>query len=340
MAARDHDDRHDELDAEHDLYDDSPPRSIFAATWFRAVLILIVLGVIGAVAVPYILDVLNPVAPMTPVIARPASPPPVASTPTSPTPAPPADKPVEARPPAPSAPAMAQEARPAEPRTPPPTTATTDRPTAGSPGSLAKAEPLAPDTAQPATNHATAGGAPATAVPAASQGTWWVQVGAFRNETTAKRLVDKLRADNYDVTELTSAPTGARAATSAEASAAVASSTKDQYDVVVSGTSIEDVNRRLAARGLASRPAGASVVVTPSMPLRDAVKLSQALAVEGLKVQVKRAAGAEPRERAGPAPAATRLYRVRVGGFADRAAAQAAAKELEAKGYKPFVGRG
>jgi len=319
MAARDHDDRHDELDAEHDLYDDSPPRSIFAATWFRAVLILIVLGVIGAVAVPYILDVLNPAAPKTPVIARPASPPPVASTPTSPTPAPAADKPAEAF---------------------PPTTATTDRPTAGSPGSLAKAEPLAPDTAPSATNHATAAGTPTTAVPAASHGTWWVQVGAFRNETTAKRLVDRLRADNYDVTELTSAPTGARAATSAGASAAVASSTKDQYDVVVSGTSIEDVNRRLAARGLASRPAEASVVVTPSMPLRDAVKLSQALAVEGLKVQVKRAAGAEPRQRAESAPAATRLYRVRVGGFADRAAAQAAAKELEAKGYKPFVGRG
>jgi hypothetical protein len=31
---------------------------------------------------------------------------------------------------------------------------------------------------------------------------------------------------------------------------------------------------------------------------------------------------------------------VRVGAFADRAAALAAAKELEAKGYKPFIARG
>jgi hypothetical protein len=34
------------------------------------------------------------------------------------------------------------------------------------------------------------------------------------------------------------------------------------------------------------------------------------------------------------------LYRVRVGGFADREAALAALKELEARGYKPFLARG
>jgi len=47
-------------DQEHDLYEDVPPRSIFAATWFRVVLVVIVLGVAGAVAVPYVLDWMNP----------------------------------------------------------------------------------------------------------------------------------------------------------------------------------------------------------------------------------------------------------------------------------------
>ena len=45
---------------DQELYEDVPPRSIFAATWFRVVLVLIVLGVFGAVAVPYVLDWMNP----------------------------------------------------------------------------------------------------------------------------------------------------------------------------------------------------------------------------------------------------------------------------------------
>src|SRR5512134_1360033 len=50
-------------DQEQELYEDVPPRSIFAATWFRVVLVVIVLGVIGAVAVPYVLDWMNPPPP-------------------------------------------------------------------------------------------------------------------------------------------------------------------------------------------------------------------------------------------------------------------------------------
>ena len=34
------------------------------------------------------------------------------------------------------------------------------------------------------------------------------------------------------------------------------------------------------------------------------------------------------------------LYRVRVGAFTDRATAMTTLKELEAKGYKPFIARG
>src|SRR5947207_9902812 len=63
------DDRH------NDLYDETPPRSIFAATWFRALLVLIVIGVIGAVAVPYILDAMNPPAKPSVASSTPTAPP-------------------------------------------------------------------------------------------------------------------------------------------------------------------------------------------------------------------------------------------------------------------------
>jgi cell division septation protein DedD len=86
-------------------------------------------------------------------------------------------------------------------------------------------------------------------------------------------------------------------------------------------------------------------VVKPSLPLRDAVALSKDLAVEGFKVQVRRAGGAAaappaPVTAAAPTEGGRELHRVRVGSFADRAAAQAAARELEAKGYKPYIARG
>jgi hypothetical protein len=88
------------------------------------------------------------------------------------------------------------------------------------------------------------------------------------------------------------------------------------------------------------------VVVKPSLPLRDAVALSKDLAVDGFKVQVRRA-GAGPSAPAvvsPPAPGATeggiQLHRVRVGAFTDKAAALAAARELESKGFKPYIARG
>src|SRR2546430_1546703 len=54
------------------LYDIEPRRSIFAALWFRVILVLIVVGVIGALAVPYVLDVVNPpAAPKPATLAQP-----------------------------------------------------------------------------------------------------------------------------------------------------------------------------------------------------------------------------------------------------------------------------
>jgi len=86
------------------------------------------------------------------------------------------------------------------------------------------------------------------------------------------------------------------------------------------------------------------VVVKPSLPLRDAVALSKDLAVDGLKVQVRRAGASAP----APAPSAggaamsggDSLYRIRVGPFDDRAAATSTLRELEQRGYTPFIARG
>ena len=43
--------RDPKAEQERDDFEYDPPRSIFAATWFRALLVLIVVGVAGAIAV-------------------------------------------------------------------------------------------------------------------------------------------------------------------------------------------------------------------------------------------------------------------------------------------------
>src|SRR5438046_1327490 len=92
------------------LYDIEPRRSIFAALWFRVILVLIVVGVIGALAVPYVLDVVSP--PAAPKPATLAKPTPSAVATPAPPPAPaaapvPALAPTPAEAPAPKPPAVA-----------------------------------------------------------------------------------------------------------------------------------------------------------------------------------------------------------------------------------------
>jgi len=179
-------------------------------------------------------------------------------------------------------------------------------------------------------------------------------VGAFRDESTAKKVAAKLREQNYKVEESVrgvreSAARSAAVDKSAPAASAPNPAGADLYDVFVSGLSAAELNTRLSTKGLAAEPSGSGAVIKPSLPLRDAVALSKDLAVEGFKVQVRRAAGTaaapQPAPRAAarrPAPSVTgeMLYRVRVGAFPDRATAVSTLKELEAKGYKPFIARG
>jgi cell division septation protein DedD len=189
-------------------------------------------------------------------------------------------------------------------------------------------------------------GAPATstavaaATTSAAAGPFWVQVGAFKDAETARRLAGKLREDNFKVEETTTR-VGGGASTTKGTTAKAGDAASDRYDVYVSGPSADEVNKRLADKGLTVESAAGVLIVKPSLPLRDAVALSKDLAAEGFKVQVKRAGGAAGTPAtAAVANSSIELHRVRVGSFADRAAAQAAARDLEAKGYKPYIARG
>lgn len=397
---------------EQELYEDVPPRSIFAATWFRVVLVVIVLGVVGAVAVPYVLDWMNPpppprsaattrspMAPSTsttpsvidrPLTDRPASEksaserstgdrpatdkkdstlPPAPAAP-SPPPARPEPRP-SAAPPAKAAPEPKITARAAGPESKPaPETKAAPTPPAETKSKSAMAVtegPAKPSTAKPAPAKPEAmpksDTAPATATKPSPQwqaavkattpapaavggGPYWVQVGAFKDPETAKRVATKLREENFKVEESLKRVGGsAPAAAPPAAKAPAVASPSDLYDVFVTGMSVEDLNRRLAGKGLSAETSGSGVVVKPSLPLRDAVALSKDLAVEGFKVQVRRAGGStaaasSPTPPAAPTEGGQALHRVRVGSFSDKAAALAAARELEAKGYKPYIARG
>jgi len=174
---------------------------------------------------------------------------------------------------------------------------------------------------------------------AAGKGTYWVQVGAFRDPAAATRLTERLRAQKYTVGE----PVAGAAPAPQPGAARPAPTGGDLYDIFVTGGSAADINTKLAAKGLAAEAAAGGAVIKPSLPLRDAVALSKDLAAEGLKVQVKRAGAAAPGPvapaAAAPAAAADGLHRVRVGPYPDRATATAALRELQAAGLTPYIVR-
>src|SRR6266540_3711333 len=81
---------------EEDEHDDLARRSIFAAGWFRALLVLTVLAIIVVVSLPYLLNWLEP----TP--GPPGKPQAKVSEPAAPQPTTPAPSPSDAKPPAPA----------------------------------------------------------------------------------------------------------------------------------------------------------------------------------------------------------------------------------------------
>src|SRR5215470_7228086 len=91
----------DEHDYDDERFEDEGRRSIFSALWFRAILVVVVLGVVAAVAVPYVLELANQPPAKPTVAARPENTPPAPMVPQSP----PAEAPSPQAPPASPAPA-------------------------------------------------------------------------------------------------------------------------------------------------------------------------------------------------------------------------------------------
>src|SRR5262245_2838357 len=342
----------DDHDYDDERFEDEGRRSIFSALWFRAILVVIVLGVVAAVAVPYVLELANQPAPKTAALSKPEMPamstavapsaPPVASAPAPPAPAP--EKSAIPERPAAGEKSTASEGAASAPT---PMTPATDTPAPKSPEA---SKPVVASKSAALKEPAAARAPRAAAAPSQSgaSGDYFVQVGAFKNPDTAKKLAVRLREQKYNVEETSAS--GVKPARSASPSAPPASApaaATDRYDVHVSGGAPADISAKLSAKGLSTEPSGAGVVVRPSMPLRDAVALSKDLAVDGLKVQVRRAPGgsAPPPApaAASTAPAATSdgtLYRVRVGPFEDKSTATSTLRELEQKGYSAFIARG
>ena len=367
--------------------DDDAPRSILSAAWFRVVLVFLGVVIVGAVAMPYVLEVVNPpppyvagamnpraVLPKAPVAPSPVtSPAPsegagtrpsMSAQPMTPAPGPVASAPssASAPPPMTTGPARPRDVTaPATMTTPAPTEAAKPSMPAKDNAATSKAPQAAPRMERPAAASiakdtspgervAAMRSAPAHAT-AAEGGEYFVQVGAFRDQETARRVAARLRAQNYPVTESVKRVSGgtvAEAPRPAPRAPGTAASGPDRYDVIVTGGPTADINTKLAAKGLAAEPAGEGVRIRPSLPLRDAVALSKDLSNEGFKVQVRRG-GTSIATAAAPVRTPTVsdgdgggeiLYRVRVGGYPDRATAQSALRVLQGKGYQPFIAKG
>ena len=262
-----------------DEQDDESPRSLFSALWFRALLAVLVLGVLAAIAVPYVLDLpttsplkfpsAKSTTTMPPALetAAPATPP-SAETPATP---------AESAPPSPiaAAPAKPEEAavptaKPAAPKSTASKTAATKAPATkphaakstmmakavDSPKKSAEVEKPAPKAVEsPKKSSGVERAAPKaveptkpippTPVSAAPGRAYWVQVGAFKDAETAKKIGARLREQGLRVEESTTVPGVPRAS-----SGPVAPAVPDRYDVLVSGVSAADIEPKLTAKGL------------------------------------------------------------------------------------------
>lgn len=176
-------------------------RSIFATGWFRAVLVLLILAVIAVIAVPLIGGWFEPTPPPK-VATKPGEPSstlvPVPATPPkteTPAPAPPAAQ-MPSTPPAATPPSVATPAPP--PATPPPAAtapapARPEMPPATAPGKTAE-KAKAPERTAAATP-----GKSAVKAPAAGGGSYWVQVGAFKESRNAEGFAKTLRSEGFAV---------------------------------------------------------------------------------------------------------------------------------------------
>jgi len=159
-------------------------RSIFATGWFRAVLVLLVLAVIAVIAVPLIGGWFEPTPPPKVVTTKPSEPAPAPPpTVSAPAPTPKVETPAPAPPPAAQLPTPTPAPPPATPApvTPP----------------VVSAPPVQPEKPAPST-PSKAAEKPKAAKPAAA-GSYWVQVGAFKQGKNAEGLARTLRSEGFTV---------------------------------------------------------------------------------------------------------------------------------------------
>jgi cell division septation protein DedD len=377
-------------DHEPEQWDEEPPRSILSSTWFRVLIIVLVVAGAAAIAVPYVMEMSAPpllrhaAAPVkpadkpvttlvpTPTQAPKPPPPTPAQTPTpapaasAAAPAPSARETTAAKPAVTAAVNAADDARKtmapkpdtrvaqatksdaAKPETTKPDAAKPDATKSEKPAASAqKSEPQKSDatksepTKTPSRKSRRAVKSATASAAKNGSGEYWVQVGAFRDPATAEKLAATLKERGFSVKE---SATASSAAGGPVAAPKKATSAADRYDVIVTGATPADAAQKLTAKGLSAETVSDGAAVRPSLPLRDAIALANDLRADGLKVSVRRVragAGKSPQPAASAsASAGQTLHRVRVGGFADRAAARAAAQKLEALGYKPFIARG
>jgi cell division septation protein DedD len=319
------------MDSGRDLDDRREPaplsdarRALWQARWFRATVVFSIAALTAALTVPYVLDRAARHAVVAPGPARQASP--VAVIPDVAT--------------------LAWEGGSESAGETMPSGGFAAIPIARGPviRKVSASAPAAPKRTEPAPAQGSPRGSKTAPEGTGAAGTgdlYWVQVGAFRDAETARRVAQRLREHKYQVQEsVTTRPAPATAGAAADV-APVAQGERDRYEIVVTGGSAAEVEAKLSAKGLTSRAAAEGSVITPGLPLGEAVALSKDLADAGLAVRVRRvgtSAGAAPRSP--NRPATETLHRVRVGGFADRGAAVAVLKDLESRGYKPFLGRG
>lgn len=212
---------------DEDEHEDYASRSIFSAGWFRAVLVLTVFAIVVVVSLPYLLNWFEPAPPTS---QAPASAPAVAQVPKpepSPTPIvspPPAASPAAPAPPPkatekPAAPAALPPAKMAEkpsaaPAPPPakvtekpspaptlPPAKTTEKP-APLPSAVKPVSQVSkPVEAARAKEPVSRPAKPASAAtpPGSTTGSYWVQLGVFKEQGNAEGLAKSLRSSGFPV---------------------------------------------------------------------------------------------------------------------------------------------
>lgn len=320
---------------EEDEQEEYAPRSIFAAGWFRAVLVLTVLAIVVVVSLPYLLNWFEP-SPSAPskTAARPAAEPPRPASPSEPpstlipAPAPPtggAPAPAIGSAPAksvPAAPPLSPSATPAKPESGKIPAAAAPTPSAQvQPAPAAPSKPLLqPPPAKPGEGtRRTAALAPkAEPSGAPSAGSFFVQVGLFKEPRNAEALAKTLREKGFAVDVARVTRGGTRAPSGLQ-----------RHELFITGSTVEAVNAALKGRGVAQSVQG-GISVRPTYDLKRATMISRELSAEGLKVVIRRAGGAS----------GAAFTVVRVGGFPDRTKAAAVREELQGKGHPGFVTQG